>query len=147
MKIRVDRIWSDEDVTISEIFIDDEFFCHGLEDEYRAEKVPDETRIPLGEYAITLRTVGGFHQRYLSRFPDLHQGMLWVRDVPGFTYILIHIGNTEDDTSGCLLLGVADFPGKRVLYSARTYQRFYAQVWEAARDDDLTIEFQDLDRE
>ena len=35
----------------------------------------------------------------------MHKGMLWVRDVPGFEYILIHTGNTDEHTSGCLIVG------------------------------------------
>ena len=31
--------------------------------------------------------------------------MIQVMDVPNFEYILLHIGNWEDQTSGCLLLG------------------------------------------
>ena len=35
----------------------------------------------------------------------MHKGMLWVRDVPGFEYILIHTGNTDEHTAGCLIVG------------------------------------------
>ncbi len=31
--------------------------------------------------------------------------MLHIQDVPGFTYILIHTGNTDEHTSGCLIVG------------------------------------------
>ena len=40
-----------------------------------------------------------------SKYGDMHKGMLWVRDIPGFEYILIHTGNTDEHTSGCLLVG------------------------------------------
>lgn len=53
-----------------------EFLCFILEDEHRNEKKSGETRIPAGRYEITLRTVGGFHQRYSNRFPIMHKGML-----------------------------------------------------------------------
>jgi len=81
------------------------FLAYTLEDEYREEKVKHETRIPSGVYNITLRTEGGFHQKYVSKYGAMHKGMLWVRDVPGFDYILIHTGNTDEHTSGCLLVG------------------------------------------
>ena len=31
--------------------------------------------------------------------------MLHLQDVPNFTYILIHAGNTDEHTSGCLIVG------------------------------------------
>ena len=31
--------------------------------------------------------------------------MLHLQDVPNFTYILIHAGNTDESTSGCLIVG------------------------------------------
>ena len=31
--------------------------------------------------------------------------MLHIQDVPNFTYILIHTGNTDEHTSGCLIVG------------------------------------------
>jgi hypothetical protein len=82
------------------------FLCYTLEDEQRDVKVWGETRIPAGTYKLGLRTEGGFHNRYLSRYgADFHKGMIWVLDVPGFEWILWHSGNTDENTAGCLLLG------------------------------------------
>ena len=55
MEILVDRFVSDDDSTISRVNVDGQFVCFGLEDEYRADKVPGETRIPAGTYRVTLR--------------------------------------------------------------------------------------------
>jgi hypothetical protein len=44
------------------------------------------------------------HPRYLTRFPGLHRGMLWLQAVPGFEYVYLHVGNTDDDSEGCPLL-------------------------------------------
>jgi hypothetical protein len=105
MKITVDRFISDSDSTISHIYIDGSYECFGLEDEYREEKVPKETRIPAGTYKVGVRTVGRLHGKYSKRFPKFHKGMLHILDVPNFEYILIHCGNTDDQTEGCLLVG------------------------------------------
>ena len=108
MKLEVLRFSSQEDSTSGLLFdVTDgrKFLCYTLEDEQRDEKVYAETRVPAGTYRITLRTVGGFHQKYSKRFPSIHKGMLWVRDVPNFEYILIHCGNTDEHTAGCLLVG------------------------------------------
>ena len=43
-----------------------------------------ETRIPKGIYKIGLRTVGGHHIKYSSKFPSIHKGMLQVLDVANF---------------------------------------------------------------
>ena len=100
MELRVIRYCSREDFTLGMLMEDRTFLCYTLEDEHREEKVSAETRIPAGRYRITLRTVGGFHKRYAEKFPNMHKGMLWVRDVPNFEYILIHIGNTDEHTAG-----------------------------------------------
>ena len=81
------------------------FLCYTLEDEHRDDKVKGETRVPAGTYKITLRTTGGFHARYEKKYGSMHKGMLWVREVPNFEYILIHTGNTDEHTAGCLLVG------------------------------------------
>ena len=36
---------------------------------------------------------------------NVHKGMIWVQDVPGFEYILWHTGNTDEHTAGCLIVG------------------------------------------
>lgn len=148
MKITVKRFLSDNDSTVSRILIDETHECFGLEDEFREEKVPSETRIPAGTYQVGVRTVGGFHTRYSRRFQDFHKGMLHILEVPNFTFILIHCGNTDEDTAGCLLVGssvnivVGDLSigGSRV-----AYRKFYPKVIQAALEGSLEIEFVDSD--
>jgi len=145
MHILVDRWLSDDDATLSQVYIDGRYQCDGLEDEYREHKISGETRIPAGNYKVGVRTVGGFHNRYSKMFP-WHKGMLHVLDVPGFKWILIHIGNYDRDTDGCLLLGAADKKAMTVWLSKNAYRRFYNKVIHAALAGDLTIEYRDSDR-
>ena len=81
------------------------FHSFSLEDEQRSVKVMNETRIPAGRYQIKLRNEGGMTKRYADRYPDVHKGMLHLQNVEGFKYVYIHIGNDDDDTSGCILVG------------------------------------------
>jgi hypothetical protein len=110
MKYEVLRVSSQKDSTSGLLFDVSNgkrtFLCYTLEDEQRDVKVWGETRIPAGTYKLGLRTEGGFHNRYLSRYgADFHKGMIHVLDVPGFEWILWHSGNTDENTAGCLLLG------------------------------------------
>ena len=112
------------------------FLAYTLEDEQRDKKILGETRIPEGTYKMVLRKTGGYHARYSKRFPHIHIGMLHVLDVPGFEYILIHCGNTDEHTAGCLLVGDSQennqitkdgFIGK----STQAYKRIYSRIAEA----------------
>lgn len=147
MDIIVRRFVSDRDSTLSEIRVDDRFICFGLEDEHRADKIPGETRIPQGRYQVRLRTFGGFHKRYQNIFPGFHKGMLEVMDVPGFTDILIHIGNTDKDTAGCLLvgLGCTTAGGITIQSSRLAYQKLYERVIHKAEANELFIEYHNDD--
>ena len=108
------------------------FLCFTLEDQFQPVKVSGETRIPAGRYEVTLRTTGGKHSKYGARSPDMHGGMLWVRNVPGFEYILIHVGNDDDDTEGCLLVGdtsVQNVTGRGMIGgSGNAYERIYPLI-------------------
>jgi len=157
MKLRVLRFSSQEDSTSGLLFLEDEFglnfLCYTLEDERRALKVKGETRVPQGTYEIKLRTEGGFHERYKKRFGALHKGMLHVINVPNFEYILIHTGNTDEHTAGCLLVGDSQennviikdgFIGK----STNAYKRIYKDISKAIiNNEKVTITYQDLDAE
>lgn len=148
MVILVDRFTSDDDSTISRVMVDGNFVCFGLEDEYREEKVSEETRIPAGTYKVTLRTLGSHHTKYSSRFSDIHKGMLHIRNVPNFKWILIHCGNTDEDTAGCLLVGsqaITEPGDMKIISSTAAYRRFYPMVVNAAANEALSITFLDND--
>lgn len=149
MKIYVLRYSSGRESTLGLLFIDGKFECYTLEDEARTIKVYGETRIPSGKYKVELRKEGGFHGRYSKRFPDFHQGMLHIRNVPGYEYILIHIGNTDDDTAGCLLVGNEvnnnTVSEGIILSSTIAYTNMYKKVIEAFNSGD-TVEIEYNDR-
>ena len=111
MRLELYRFSSQNESTLGILYIvNDEtnqkdFLCFTLEDQKREVKVYGETRIPKGTYQIEYRKEGGYHNKYSKRFPSIHRGMLEIRDVPNFTHILLHCGNTDDDTDGCLLVG------------------------------------------
>jgi hypothetical protein len=134
MEIEILRYNSESDYTDGLLFINCKFQVHTLEDEYRSVKVYGETRIPDGRYEIELRNVGGFHKRYLKKFgADFHKGMLWVKDVPNFEYVLIHIGNDDQDTAGCLLVGMINNANEKGFIGESTYayKKIYPQIRDA----------------
>jgi len=149
MKLRVVRYFSSDDFTLGMLLDETDgkhFLCYTLEDEHREEKVMHETRIPAGTYNITLRTVGGFHGRYDKKYGSMHKGMLWVRDVPGFEYILIHTGNTDEHTSGCLIVGNSSDRKGFIGSSVDAYKRIYPAIAEAlGRGEEVTITYENYD--
>ena len=126
------------------------FLAYTLEDEYRKDKKYGETRIPNGTYKLALRKTGGYHQKYSKRFSDIHMGMLHVTNVLNFEYILIHWGNTDEHTAGCLLVGDSQennqitkdgFIGK----STQAYKRIYPRIAEAIEcGEEVTITYKTI---
>ena len=135
MIVKLVRFSSQEDSTLGLLYIDGAFQCFTIEDEFREEKVHGETRIPEGIYELGIRAEGGFHERYKQRFRGVHKGMIEVLDVPNFKYILLHIGNWDDQTEGCVLLGNSakqNVTGSgMVLESKIAYLRVYPIVMRA----------------
>ena len=153
MKLQVLRFSSESDSTnglLLDVTNGINFLAYTLEDEYRETKKSKETRIPAGIYNIKLRNEGGFNQRYGKKYSSIHRGMLHIVDVPGFEYILIHVGNSDEHTAGCLLVGDSQennqinkngFIGS----SGNAYKRIYPSIAEAVENEGVTIEYIDLD--
>lgn len=128
------RISSGDEATLGTLFdVTDapKFLCYALEDQFNEPKIPGETRIPPGRYQIKLRNEGGMVKRYKKRFP-WHKGMLWLQDVPGFKWVYMHVGNKDDDTDGCLLLGDGQISNVTergmVTTSVAAYRRIYEMI-------------------
>ncbi len=135
MEITVLRYYDSGDATLGLLMINGVFSgAYTLEDEYRdvlgGKKVMGESRIPEGRYRIKLREFGGHHEKYTDRY-SFHKGMLEVMDVPGFTDILIHTGNTEKHTMGCLLIGELPSSSETIRDSVKAYKKIYPQIAEA----------------
>ena len=108
-----------EKSTLGELFIDDKFECYTLEDKVRppGEKVPGETAIPAGIYKVVID--------YSDRF---HRLMPHLLDVPMFTGIRIHSGNTNQDTEGCILVGTTIVNGDFVGNSRIAYDQLFTKL-------------------
>lgn len=117
MELTLKRTQKLEEKTIGELYIDGVKYCDTLEDKARftwsgnsliGTKIFGKTAIPTGRY----RVVMAYSNRFKKSLPLLLA-------VPQYTGILIHGGNTEADTEGCILLGKLD-PKKQVIYGAKT---------------------------
>lgn len=152
MKILVDRKWKKATYTISRIYIDDVFFCNGLEDRDRglkqtdhpdyikARKVFAETAIPTGTYKVAMNITSPKYSA-VAWYYKLCQGkMPRLLNVPGFEGILIHPGSTALDSAGCLLCGKNTKVGM-LTESKATFEKLYKKM-KAAYDkgEEITIE-------
>jgi len=152
VKLTVVRTQFGTDATNGLLFINGIFECYTLEDQYQAVKVMHETCIPEGTYDIKFRKTGGFHSKYSERYKNAHYGMLHIQDVPNFTYILIHTGNTDEHTSGCLIVGETQqdleiskdgFIGS----STVAYKKMYSKVAnQLLQGKDVTIEYTTINK-
>ncbi|MCX4291121.1 MAG: DUF5675 family protein [Odoribacter sp.] len=111
MKLNLERLFLKPDYTIGKLYVDGTYFCDTLEDRVRdltkEKKVPGQTAIPAGVYEVIVN----ISPRFRRKLPRL-------LDVPGFNGILIHRGNTPEDTAGCILVGENREQGK-VINSTR----------------------------
>lgn len=149
-KFRIDRILSLPDDCIIGILFHDlehgrEMVCFTLEETWK-DNGPDSC-IPAGTYKAKI---------------DIHYGNpgkkddypVWeLQNVPGRTQIQIHIGNTAEDTEGCILLGTRykkeSMPSKKnkwnilsaVLNSRLAYDKFMDLTEEY---DEIEINIRDL---
>ena len=145
MKLRLLRYSDNGDSTLGLLFINGLFAAHSLEDEYRKDKIQGETRIPAGRYQIKYREVESkmtvkYRGRYI--FFTWH---LELQDVPGFSNIYLHIGNTDEDSMGCILIGDSANNNQIVKgfisSSVNCFKRVYQEITDAIdHGEEITIE-------
>lgn len=113
MEILVKRVAKRPTYTIGKMFINGEYFSDTLEDTERGltqdtplsiiknKKIAGSTAIPTGRYEVII-----------NRSPKFKRNLPRLQNVPGFDGILIHRGNTDKDTAGCILVGENKVVGK-----------------------------------
>lgn len=151
MELLLTRIAKKDKYTIGRLYIDGVYFCDTIEDKDRgllqntplytiqSIKIQDKTAIPLGRYKVAMNIVSkrlskkAFYRQYASggKVPRL-------LNVPGFEGILIHTGNTAEDSSGCIIVGKNKKVGM-VLDSTVTFIQLYRKLQSATNDIYITI--------
>ena len=138
MELRLKRIALRDTYTIGKLYVDYHYFCDTCEDRVRdierEGKVYGKTAIPYGTYKVTL---GVQSPKYSQRASyDWCKGYLpRLLNVPHFDGILIHAGNTAEDSAGCILVGENKVKGK-VINSMATLKRLYRLLQS---DEKITI--------
>ena len=133
MEIKVKRIAKKATYTIGKLYVDGKYVSDTIEDKDRGltndmpleliktKKVYGETAIPTGTYKLDMNTVSPKFQArswakpYGGKLPRLI-------GVKGFDGVLLHVGNTASDSSGCLLVGKNSIKGM-VTDSVNTFNR------------------------
>ena len=114
--------------TIGRLAIDGVFFCFTLEDGVREKKIPRITAIPYGIYQVAVT----MSRRFKRMMPLL-------MNVPDFDGIRIHCGNTFEDTSGCILVGMNRTPNT-IQDSRRAFDALMARMDAIPPAEPVTIE-------
>lgn len=149
MKMLLKRIARKPTYTVGRLYLDGQYFCDTLEDadrgldwnmsldEIKEKKVYSKTAIPTGIYKINMNVVS-------PRFKDRSWAKAWegrlprLENVPGYEGVLIHVGNTHEDTSGCILVGNNKEVGK-VLNSTTTFNKLM-QILTKSKNITITIQ-------
>jgi Family of unknown function (DUF5675) len=160
MKIQINRFKADKDWTLGRLSIDGVLDGYVVEDELRSKKVKGETAIWSGTYPLASRFSPKFSNEFYwngkiliskSEFNDLHptikigfkpHELIWIKGIRDFEYVLIHWGNTDLDSDGCLIIGskIGIIKGREgVLNSRNYYKKFYQKVFPLLNEDSKII--------
>ena len=151
MELKVKRVAKKNEYTIGRLYIDGKYVSDTLEDcdrgltqdmpleEIKAKKVYGKTAIPTGTYEIDMNTISPKFQArswakpYGGKLPRLI-------GVKGFEGVLVHVGNTADNSSGCLLVGKNSIKGM-VTDSTKTFMSLMSKYLLPAklRGEKITI--------
>lgn len=122
--------------TIGELFCGISWYCYTLEDKVRLDgvKVMHETAIPAGKYDVIV----DMSNRWAKLMPH-------ILNVKGFKGIRIHSGNTESDTSGCILVGFDNMNNEGIQRSRDAYVGLFYKIQSCIKaGKKVTIQIFDL---
>ena len=123
MELELKRRYKGSKYTIGSLYINGIYECDVIEDvdrnlhdsmseeEIKSKKIYGQTAIPYGTYNIDMKTVSpkfknrSWARPYSGKLPRL-------QNVKGFDGILIHVGNTAQDSLGCIIVGENKIKGK-----------------------------------
>ncbi len=129
--IQLKRGRSRDKATLGSLYIDGVFECNTLEDVVRDEKIQNETAIPAGVYQVTID-----HSEHFGC------DMPHIQNVPNYSGVRIHAGNSDVDTDGCILLGVNTGNPDFISLSRLTFNKFFVKLADrlnSGEQADITI--------
>lgn len=152
MELILKRTAKRDTYTIGKLYVDGGYFCDTLEDkdrglnyrmplaEIKRKKVYGQTAIPTGKYEIAMNICSPAYSQK-SKWKEYCGGFMpRLKNVPAFDGILIHSGNTDKDTYGCVLVGENKVVGK-VINSEATFKKLYPILQGAyRRGEKITLE-------
>ncbi|EOE6924988.1 DUF5675 family protein [Campylobacter jejuni] len=113
MKITINRRYTGKTCVIGKFkVLDDDdkilFECFSLEEDKEGLESGKDLRIPEGNYNLKRHSPSRFENtlRSITKKDDDTMINVYNDDVPSSRAILIHWGNTDKDTQGCILLGL-----------------------------------------
>ena len=123
MLIEVKRFEFKDTYTVGKMYIDNIYECYTLEDVVRTgAKVNGQTAIPTGTYNIIIN-----HSNRFNRDLPL------LENVPNFTGVRIHAGNTSAHTEGCILVGTT-WSGKDFIGNSRVaFNKLFEKLKKAKK--------------
>jgi hypothetical protein len=123
MLIEVKRFEFKDTYTVGKMYIDNIYECYTLEDVVRkGAKVNGQTAIPTGTYNLIIN-----HSNRFNRDLPL------LENVPNFTGVRIHAGNTSANTEGCILVGTT-WSGKDFIGNSRVaFNKLFEKLKKAKK--------------
>lgn len=150
------------DWTLGKLLVLDKQEGFTIEDEIRGIKVKGETAVPYGKYLLGYRQSPKFSSSFLYS-PSLNvliepkeqrlyptvkdfkpHNLIWIKDIPNFEYVLLHWGNTDDDTEGCLIVGssIGVIKGQEAVLGSKVfYKQLYPKIYPSIEKGEQYIEY------
>ncbi|MGI7624966.1 DUF5675 family protein [Campylobacter coli] len=138
MKLEIIRRYTGKTCIIGKfkVFSDDDkilFECFSLEEDKEGVERNKDLRIPEGIYDLKRHSPSRFENtlRSITKKDDDTMINVFNEKVPFDRHILIHWGNTDKDTEGCILLGLTkDNNNESVGQSRQACKEFYDLMYK-----------------